>query len=75
MIMSSKNKLTTEAQQFLTGKSNQPRKLYSKPRLDELGDLRTLTLGASPTEYLDSGGSLYTETFPDSIIPNPPPIQ
>jgi hypothetical protein len=31
------------------------RNLYQKPRLEELGDLRTLTLGGSPG-FGDSGG-------------------
>lgn len=34
---------------------DQPRKPYKKPCLEELGDLRTLTLGPSPGPF-DSGG-------------------
>ncbi len=32
------------------------RKLYVKPRLEEMGDLRTLTLGSSPGG-MESGGT------------------
>ena len=46
------------------GKILRLRKPYQKPYLKILGDLRTLTLGLSPTKYKDSGGGLYTETFP-----------
>lgn len=35
-------------------------KTYSKPRLIELGDLRSITLGSSPQTFQDS----YTGTFP-----------
>lgn len=42
-------------------KKNGQRKLYCKPRLEELGDLRTITLGSS-AGWLDSGGSVYSET-------------
>jgi len=35
-------------------------KPYSKPRLTELGDLRSITLGTSPQTFQDS----YTGTFP-----------
>lgn len=36
--------------------ASKPRKLYRKPHLQELGDLRTLTLGGSPGAG-DSGTS------------------
>jgi hypothetical protein len=39
------------------------RKLYRKPKLDILGDIRTLTLGGSPGGG-DSGGGLYTQLPP-----------
>jgi len=32
------------------------RKVYTKPRLEDLGDLRTLTLGGSPGTGESSGG-------------------
>lgn len=40
------------------------RKVYEKPRLIRLGDLRAMTLGSSPDGYEDSGSGLYTETYP-----------
>ena len=40
-----------------------PRRAYCKPSLIELGDLRTLTLGSSPSGNKDSGGGgLYEYT-------------
>jgi hypothetical protein len=62
--MSGNNKIIHEPQKSNTDESEQPRKLYSKPQLEELGDLRTLTLGASPEGFKDSGGAFYSETFP-----------
>lgn len=46
--------------------AEQPAKLhkpYSKPILEELGDLRSLTLGGSPGVN-DSGGGFQIENFP-----------
>lgn len=40
------------------------RKPYSKPLLDELGDLRTLTLGGSPFQIGDQSGPFDTGPFP-----------
>ena len=40
-------------------KTDQPRKPYFKPLVEELGDLRTLTLGGSPGAS-DSGTSFTT---------------
>jgi hypothetical protein len=40
------------------------RKPYRTPSLVELGDLRTLTLGLSPTGYFDSGGGSIYENYP-----------
>ena len=42
-------------------------KPYTKPRLQQLGDLRSLTLGPSTKSFSDSGGGTYSETFP--VIP------
>ena len=42
-------------------------KKYNKPELKQLGDLRTLTLGVSPSGYQDSDGVLYSST----ILPTP----
>jgi hypothetical protein len=48
------------------------RKPYHRPVLEALGDLRTMTLGASPTGIKDSGiGTLY-EKNPDMPIPGFP---
>jgi hypothetical protein len=47
---------------------NQNRKLYRKPRLEVLGDLRTLTLGGSPG--LNDSGSEFTRK-PPPIPPTP----
>jgi hypothetical protein len=44
------------------------RKAYRKPQLEDLGDLRTLTLGGSPGR-LDSGGTLNTK--PPMSLPQP----
>jgi hypothetical protein len=46
------NKLESE---FHPQGGDKPRKPYKKPCLEELGDLRTLTLGPSPGPF-DSGG-------------------
>ena len=34
------------------------RKLYAKPHLEEIGDLRTMTLGPSPGQYESGPGDL-----------------
>jgi hypothetical protein len=34
------------------------RKLYAKPHLEEIGDLRTVTLGPSPGQYESGPGDL-----------------
>lgn len=47
------------------------RKPYHRPVLENLGDLRTLTLGSSMTGYKDSGSGIYSETFPTPIPPPP----
>lgn len=53
--MSNITELPPEIEDGLSGKKDEPRKRYSKPLLEELGDLRTLTLGGSPGVG-DSGG-------------------
>ena len=40
--------------------TNKVRNVYQKPRLEELGDLRTLTLGGSPG-FGDSAGGIMCE--------------
>ncbi|GEM_PF-3761465 len=58
--MLSNNEIQSENQQGLLDDSGKSRKSYRKPKLEVLGDLRTLTLGASPSGIKDSGGgSLY----------------
>jgi hypothetical protein len=54
-------------------KKSGQRKPYRKPQLTDLGDLRTLTLGPSPSGYRDSGGFTYSETFPVPPSPVSPP--
>lgn len=50
------------------------RKPYHKPILEEMGDLRTLTLGGSPG-YGDLGGDYgYHKSFGASVIPRFPPL-
>lgn len=51
-----------------------PRKPYHRPKLEVLGDLRTMTLGTSPTGNADSGGGAYYEYNGDKLIPNFPPL-
>lgn len=53
--MSNISELPPEIEDSLSEKKDEPRKRYSKPLLEELGDLRTLTLGGSPGVG-DSGG-------------------
>jgi hypothetical protein len=53
--------------QVLCKNTVKPRKPYLKPRLEELGDLRSITLGGSPGAG-DSGGGISTE-FPTGYKP------
>jgi len=48
------------------------RKLYTKPRLDEIGDLRTQTLGSSPGP-MESGGAGVLDYSLDSGLWQLPP--
>jgi len=66
--MSNNHKILSETQQASVEDKAKLRKPYRKPQLGDLGDLRTLTLGPSPAGFRDSGGGLYSETFP-----SPPP--
>jgi hypothetical protein len=52
--MSSKKSITSE--QNPKGNNMKPRRIYHKPQLAELGDLRTFTLGNSSSGFHDSGG-------------------
>ena len=79
--MSNMDKRIPETQQDLTGNTGKSRKHYYKPQLVELGDLRTLTLGNSPTGYKDSGIGTRLERLhkyapgfptPDLSIPDVP---
>jgi len=47
------------------------RRPYCKPQLTSLGDLRSLTLGPSPSGYEDSAGGGYSESFPTLPPPTP----
>lgn len=44
-------------------KTSLEKKVYTKPVLQELGDIRSLTLGASVAPYPESGGT-FTFTSP-----------
>ena len=46
-----------ETERSTTENRDKSRKPYHKPRLDVLGDLRTLTLGSSVYTYPESFGS------------------
>lgn len=46
-----------EAKKKPTGKNAAPRRIYIKPQLEKLGDLRTVTLGGSQIGTGDSGGA------------------
>jgi hypothetical protein len=53
-----------ETEQISVSSKDKSRKLYHKPRLEELGDLRTLTLGGSVVSPGDSvGGSTLFDWF------------
>jgi hypothetical protein len=54
------NPKTTSCNTQKNGDIPASRRLYQKPRLQELGDLRTLTLGGSPGNG-DSGGGFLVE--------------
>jgi hypothetical protein len=70
--MSIDQNIPFETQQANAGNRTKFRKPYRKPHLEDLGDLRTLTLGASPAGFKDSGGGLFSETFPTLAPPTPP---
>ncbi|HEY5158632.1 MAG TPA: hypothetical protein VII93_11785, partial [Anaerolineales bacterium] len=57
------NTIRSEDQQIPAGDTGKLRKPYCKPQLMELGDLRTLTLGVSPTGFFDSGGGFLYEDY------------
>ncbi len=58
--MSSNHEGFSMVQGTRPGTAGQFRKPYHKPQLEELGDLRTLTLGGSPGAG-DSGGAFGVE--------------
>lgn len=65
---------TSENERAHSKITNMLRKPYRQPVLERLGDLRTLTLGSSPSGTKDSGvGTLY-EKIGDKIIPDFPPL-
>ena len=53
-----------EAEQIPVQNRNEPRKPYHKPKLVELGDLRSLTLGATGGGGDWSGGYFIERRFP-----------
>ncbi|HEX2997806.1 MAG TPA: hypothetical protein VHP14_23485 [Anaerolineales bacterium] len=59
-----KNKLVCEEQHVL-------RKKYSRPQLESLGDLRSITLGGSSVTYTESGGGWVRLGFADDAPPFP----
>jgi hypothetical protein len=59
--MSGNNKILPQDHQNLIENAGKPHKPYNKPRMTELGDLRTLTIGISPTGFEDSSGGRRTE--------------
>ena len=66
--------LISTGQQVTPGGVVRARKPYRQPELEVLGDLRTLTLGSSPTGVKDSGvGTLYEYAGDLAPIPNFPP--
>jgi len=67
--MSAIQKPRNDNQQANKENKSEVQRIYRKPRLKELGDLRTLTLGASISGYEDSSGGAYSESFP--IPPTP----
>lgn len=68
--------LFSEGRQATLGGVVKLRKPYRRPELQVLGDLRTMTLGTSPTGIKDSGvGTLYEKTgdlLPAPGYPPPP---
>lgn len=52
--MFNKNDTTETPQPPLLAAKEPEQKPYTKPKLEELGDLRTLTLGASFGNFVDS---------------------
>jgi hypothetical protein len=75
--MSSFYQVSSATSQPPLGGAENRRKPYRKPQLEELGDLRTLTLGGSPG--LNDSGSSTTRRPPgnlpqfDGFPPLPPP--
>lgn len=68
--------LISESRQAMPDRVVKTRKPYRRPELEALGDLRTMTLGTSPTGIKDSGtGTLYE--FMGDLLPAPgfPPDQ
>jgi hypothetical protein len=67
--------LLPESQQMPPVDAHRPRKAYHRPILEVLGDLRTMTLGVSPTGIKDSGvGTLYQKRRTNEYIPDFPPL-
>lgn len=56
--MLNNTELSDETEQTSVEEKDKSRKLYRKPQLEKLGDLRTLTLGGTVPGSGDSGTSL-----------------
>ena len=72
-MMINNNNIQSQNQQALSRDVDRPRKPYRKPKLEVLGDLRSMTLGASPAGVKDSGVGLY-EKVAKAPIPGFPPL-
>lgn len=66
--------LLPESRQTPSLDADKPRKHYHRPVLEVLGDLRTMTLGASPSGIKDSGVSRYRRRRTGDYIPGFPPL-
>ena len=60
------------SKQTVTGKVGMPRKLYRKPQLEYLGDLRSITLGSSTMGTPDSGFGSWNNNAPVRMPPGFP---
>ena len=63
MVMKKAERYKTHKLEEDNIKTSLEKKVYTKPVLQELGDIRSLTLGASVAPYPESGGT-FTFTSP-----------
>ena len=64
--------MPTNNKRTMTGKVGMPRKLYRKPQLEYLGDLRSMTLGSSPMGTPDSDFGTWNNNAPVRMPPGFP---